>query len=252
MRKIFTLALLSAVALATAMGCSSKKKSTTSGTAGDGGTGAEGGGGTGGSAGTSMTTTGSSTTTTTTSLDCSNALNMPNDCGLCIEGKCCKELLDCQGDTECNTCITDPMADPTTCNANALVTGLVGCQQGSCTMECTTPTCNPVINEGCDAAGGEACDLSMSGYSCFPPPNDAKLCAACDNSAGPFCVAGAHCIGTQCAHYCCDDGDCGTGTCSKDITMDPVVGVCVDKADPTKAACDAPDISPSGGKCYMP
>src|SRR5690242_15320577 len=160
MRKIFTLALLSAVALATAMGCSSKKKSTTSGTAGDGGTGAEGGGGTGGSAGTTTTTTGS--TTTTTSLDCSNALNMPNDCGLCIEGKCCKELLDCQGDAECNTCITDPMADPTTCNANALVTGLVGCQQGSCTMECTTPTCNPVTNEGCDAAGGEACDLSMS------------------------------------------------------------------------------------------
>ena len=100
------------------------------------------------------------------------------------------------------------------------------------------------------AARGEACDASADGFVCFPAPNDTELCGTCSNANGPFCLAGSTCLEDKCAHYCCDDGDCGTGTCDKALLGDPNVGVCVD--DMGAAACDAPVMSPSGGTCFMP
>jgi hypothetical protein len=97
---------------------------------------------------------------------------------------------------------------------------------GACVTVAEPIACNPVTNAGCEGAG-QACDANnQGGFNCFDPPNDAALCAACDASAGPFCVAGATCIGeppaATCAKYCCDDGDCGDGTCIKvDANNDP-------------------------------
>lgn len=265
MRNIFTLALAFAVSLSAAsMGCG-KGKATTTGGGGTGGTtstGATGGTGgtstggktTGGTGGATGGTGGATTGTAGTggAGDCSMFFMNPNACGTCTQDKCCTELLDCQKDAECNDCLTNPNADPATCNANAQIKAIGTCQTDSCMTECTPAQCNPITNDMCDSAAGEACDLSQNGYGCFPAPNDVKICGTCDNMKGPFCEAGNHCIGTQCAHYCCDDGDCGTGTCNKDILKDPMVGVCVDKADATKPACDAPAVSPSKGSCFMP
>jgi hypothetical protein len=62
-------------------------------------------------------------------------------------------------------------------------------------------------------------------------------CTSQDGSCGPGLV----CITTtslgespnpwtyqsQCAHYCCDDGDCGSGTCDKTVLGSSIVGVCL-------------------------
>ncbi len=112
--------------------------------------------------------------------------------------------------------------------------------------------CNPVTNAPC--ATGEACDASNMGtFECFPPPNDGKLCGACDNSKGPFCGGGLGCAQKKCAKYCCDDGDCGTGgKCTKSDANGPFwpgvnVGICLDAT--MAAACMAPAMSPSKGSC---
>jgi hypothetical protein len=120
--------------------------------------------------------------------------------------------------------------------------------------------CNPVTNVGCTGAG-EACDLSgtTNVFVCFPPPNDAVMCAACSNANGPFCAPGFRCNedtnGGQCSHYCCTDGDCGTGTCDMTGNFPSGVGVCLGKATDagaSLASCDSPATPPSGGSCYAP
>jgi hypothetical protein len=97
--------------------------------------------------------------------------------------------------------------------------------------------CNPVTNGSCaatDECDGDADSNGNSlGFVCFPGPNTATLCGACDNSAGPFCGGGMTCINEQCAKYCCTDADCGAGKCT---TMDsegslfgpiaPALGIC--------------------------
>lgn len=115
--------------------------------------------------------------------------------------------------------------------------------------------CNPVSNEGC--LPGEACDFSIKGtFMCFEPPNDVALCGTCDSNNGPFCMGGLTCEGGSCVKYCCGDGDCGTGTCSKtDENGEPHfngldLGFCLDKDK--KAACDAPLSPPSNGSCIQP
>lgn len=116
-----------------------------------------------------------------------------------------------------------------------------------------TASCNPVTNEPC--AAGEACDASNNDtFQCFPPPNDANVCGMCDNMNGPFCKGGHGCAAKNgCAKYCCDDGDCGTGTCVKtNGENQPLwpgvdVGVCLDAMG--NAACDAPGVPPSNGAC---
>lgn len=72
--------------------------------------------------------------------------------------------------------------------------------------------CNPITGAECTGAG-EACDNNGDVYGCYPPPNDATLCGACDNSN--FCANGLTCVPTSdagdgaCVKYCCTDADCG-------------------------------------------
>ena len=143
--------------------------------------------------------------------------------------------------------------------------------------------CNPVTNMGC--TGGAACDITqdnqgqVNGFVCYAPPNTAVACATCNDASqtGPFCAGGATCIPidqqqtiTECAQYCCTDGDCGPGgTCdTTDMLFAPVatgLGVCLATAsagtggsggstgaggDPTTAlACSPPATAPSNGSC---
>ncbi|MEO7329399.1 MAG: hypothetical protein ABI193_12520 [Minicystis sp.] len=254
-----------AVLLPAACGSKSSTTSTTTGTSST--TGAGGGSGGGSTTSTTGTTSTSSTTTTTTTgaggggvgggaMDCTGLSN-GSDCGLCVEEKACPEFFACTNDTDCNDCL---MGAGTGCDMNDLLTALNDAITANCDMECTAKSaCNPVTNEGCTGAG-EACDLNGSGvFVCFGPPNDALVCAACSNQNGPFCAPGMHCNedanGGQCTHYCCNDGDCGTGTCDMASLMLPNgVGVCVGMGDAgaTLASCDAPAVSPSMGTCFTP
>lgn len=98
---------------------------------------------------------------------------------------------------------------------------------GSCVLLGGDTQCNPVTNEGCDSAAGEACDLTQNGFTCYPPPNTENICGACGGQGEGFCAAGLTCIGT-CARFCCDESDCGTGFCFKDPFAEFAnVGVCV-------------------------
>ncbi|APR81212.1 Tryptophan synthase alpha chain [Minicystis rosea] len=224
-----------------------------------------GGGDTGGAGGTAPTTSSStssssssSVTTSTgtgTTTSCSD-LVQSGACGDCLVASCCKELEACGNDQDCLDCATGNV-DPATCDGNAAYEGYTTCASTSCSDPCTPKSsCNPVTNEGCNAAGGEACDLNSSGvFVCFPPTNDAALCAACSNgSAGPYCKAGTHCAedanGGKCTAYCCTDEDCGTGKCDMSA-MPSGVGVCTG-ANQEIASCDSPATPPSGGTCYTP
>jgi len=104
--------------------------------------------------------------------------------------------------------------------------------QGCLTDDTITLGCNPMTNENCDTAGGEACDMGENGFECFPAPNEVPVGGDCNNSAGPYCEAKLHCTGSKCEKWCCADSDCtgdtkciafdatmGTiGTCGKDTT----------------------------------
>jgi hypothetical protein len=81
----------------------------------------------------------------------------------------------------------------------------VGCYSGQ-------GTCEPTNATSC--AAGETCDINggTGKFECFPPPNDAHLGDACDNSQGPFCSQGLACNAGKCATYCCDDSVCAAGT----------------------------------------
>jgi hypothetical protein len=105
---------------------------------------------------------------------------------------------------------------------------------GSCVALGGMVKCNPVTNEGCNASASEACDVDqlLGGFSCFGPPNNAAICAACGGDTG-WCKPGSTCIGSgKCAKFCCDDGDCAEGTCLTTWMAMPLffdsVGVCVE------------------------
>ena len=100
--------------------------------------------------------------------------------------------------------------------------------KGACFKIAAPHKCNPVTNEGCDTAAGEACNFGQAGFQCYPAPNDRKLCEACSEEAG-FCEGGMVCFEGKCAKFCCDDGDCGGGFCNTAITGVAGLGVCTPK-----------------------
>ena len=124
--------------------------------------------------------------------------------------------------------------------------------------------------EGLGGAGGSepgACDYTqdmntgaVNGFACNMPPNDAMLCDACDpmQASGPYCTRGTTCYPTnaamttgQCAHYCCTDADCGSGTCQYASRpclpwMGPPAGPSSRPA-PMLGICIAGTSSPDGG-----
>lgn len=164
---------------------------------------------------------------------CSGLVNKGDpDCGKCNETSCCAQVKACSAIKNCISCVFDPNVDPNLCGDAALqkaADDLVNCATCNCAKVCGLQQCNPVTNEPCDTKSGESCDFDgNTGYICYPPPNDAKVCEACDNSNGPYCGPGLSCLQDGgCAHYCCNDGDCGTGTC--DIAKGDTVGVCLHK-----------------------
>jgi hypothetical protein len=124
--------------------------------------------------------------------------------------------------------------------------------------------CNPVTSEPCNAtADQEHCDRvvvgdKIAGFHCFLRAHDALLCDACNyNFGGDYCARGHTCgdglgdvaLTGTCGRYCCDDGDCGTGTCLKGVfaDADPDLGICETQVG--GPGCDAPAAAPSLGSC---
>lgn len=187
------------------------------------------------------------------------------ECQTCMENVCCAEVSDCAGDADCSACLND--GDDAACDAAEELLGAVfGCLEGLCAGECNETAalscdapvgkapsagscividddriqCNPVTNEGCPTAEeqgpgsnlpGSSCDIieGGDGFRCYGPPNGVELCGECPGEGDNFCGPGTTCLG-QCAAYCCDDADCGTGTCSFDTLAPevPGVGVCIE------------------------
>ena len=209
----------------------------------------------------SHTTTGSNTTTsgsgTTTSGagggtgDCTTVFPT-GDCDTCGQANCCAEGATCNDTTGCADCL----GDSTKCDATnqAAHDALITCLQGSCQAECfTKPTppdatctvpaappsggscvtlttaiaCNPVTNAPCTT--GQSCDFADMGmgYKCYDPPNDVKICGACDAQKGPFCEGGSTCDNGLCVKYCCTDADCGAGKCDKTNMFPGGAGECL-------------------------
>jgi len=204
---------------------------------------------------TDTTDTTTATTTTTTGGACDGSIPNPDQCQQCTMDVCCSELSACLDEAECTACLLDPNADPNVCSANAAMTTLRTCSLPACPTcgnqttgdafcdapdatpsagSCGAPSdtsgvCNPITNEGC--AAGESCDISPNGFVCYDSGNTHAICEDC-GAAGDnvFCVEGLTCIG-KCAKFCCDDGDCGDGTCQKGAFMaNPEVGYCVTPA----------------------
>jgi hypothetical protein len=126
--------------------------------------------------------------------------------------------------------------------------------------------CNPVTGEPCRE--GEACDRiqpfpgTISGFFCFPPPNDVGLCETCNEASGAFCGNTLTCVDETggfsggagaCARYCCTDEDCGAGSCvaGNYAPAAPDLGVCSDSAGGIPG-CEIAEPPPSGGSCAQP
>ena len=122
--------------------------------------------------------------------------------------------------------------------------------QTSCGPSIGRGVCDPISAWPCDLAGGETCDFShqLGGFQCLPPPNDAKFCDACDNTAGPYCGAGTTCgPNGWCERYCCADADCRIGTCVRggiDDLSAAVVGYCEEEGQVTCGG-ESPDSAAS-------
>lgn len=231
--------LVAAAGLAAAPWACGDDTSITGGTGEDGGTNGSTTTTTGttttGTASTDTTTETTSTATTTASPDC-NGLgtgNFAEPCGSCLEQSCCQELEEWGGVGDVTQALIDCAGAQ--CSSECLDLPEVTCavpagapSGGSCFSIGGADECNPVTQAPCNVAAGEACDLSQNGFSCFPPPNDVELCGACDPVNGPWCVAGATCVGA-CARYCCTDADCApAGACDKaTYELGGDVGVCV-------------------------
>ncbi|HVY44852.1 MAG TPA: hypothetical protein VHB21_03195 [Minicystis sp.] len=205
---IVTLAVGSALLVAASYGCGSD-----SGSGGSGGS-ATGGNGTGGT-NTGGTSTGGSSTGGTTSTGGSTGTGTST-----------------QGSGGAASKV-DPICTGITFPPDMPPSG------GSCVTISGKIKCNPVTNEGCDAASGESCDEGQSDgtFSCYPG-NTQDLCQQCDGNS-LFCKTGMSCplffpeldkkVKHECARYCCSDDDCAGGTCSPLYkTLLPGLGLCTE------------------------
>lgn len=224
-RQILRIALLSSVIAAAWVGCGGE----------DGGAGGAGGKG-GGSESPANGPAGPSNTTGVV-LECDEvfAAFFSEECNACLIENCCERVIECANTTNCVACTAaDEPCDSYALDVNEDV---VACRKKNCLApclgappwECSPPVeapsggscvpvggeveCNPLTNEPCDTAGGEACDHAGDGvFQCFPGPNTKKTCAFCGEQDG-FCEPGHVCTENLCAKLCCDDGDCAPGRC---------------------------------------
>lgn len=94
--------------------------------------------------------------------------------------------------------------------------------------------CDPVTQQPCNVAAGEACDVSQGGFECYPDGNVHDLCDEC-GLQGDYCKAGMTCSISydgiwpgHCYRYCCDDADCGPGnTCFMGFDLQVPAGLCI-------------------------
>jgi uncharacterized membrane protein YgcG len=194
--------------------------------------------GTGG-AGAAGTTTATSAATTKAgvSVTQTNASAMPicdgsfwgPTCGACLEAECCAELEQSNGvwsediDSCADACAADCFNEfeAPECSVPVPLPATGAC------VAADVHDCNPITQEGCNVAAGEACDLGAGKFVCYPAPNTLAACETCpqDNDS-TWCGPGLTCTGT-CAKYCCEDADCGPGTCVKGLYfIDLGVGLC--------------------------
>jgi hypothetical protein len=185
-------------------------------------------------------------------------------CEPCLADQCCQEVSECAVEGNCPVCIT-PEEECDSDDAEEAADALLQCASSSCNMECISQTtfvldcqppnpspsmgtcavgaqfaCNPITNDKCDTAGGQACDYGMSGMSCYPAPNTQAVCAECGLSQqGPWCQGGMTCLfdQQQCAKFCCNDQDCSSnGRCDMAALEEAigngasfgVMGICVE------------------------
>lgn len=213
----------------------------------------------GGTSSTSSATSASSSATTSTSDTTGSTSsgnpamcaglgvdNFPGDCGACLEDKCCAELEAWAGEGDLTlelnncraiTCGVDCVPAAPALVPDAECAAPPGPQAtGACVTLGGFIECNPVTNELCDTAAGEACVNTTSGFVCFALSFDANICDPCNAGNGPYCKAGSTCVSNlaTCAKFCCDDSDCGPGRCFKEAAdgalvfgFAPNVGVCV-------------------------
>ncbi|MEM9694941.1 MAG: hypothetical protein AAGA56_20535 [Myxococcota bacterium] len=108
--------------------------------------------------------------------------------------------------------------------------------------------CEPRTGEGC--AEGESCSLTPEGrLICRPPPRTAAIGDACDSLAGPFCEAGAWCVGDAsagtgiCRAVCCGDGECSEpGHRCVGVFQQPALGslgACFESTEPSPMCLSA-------------
>lgn len=200
-----------------------------------GGSGCEDEAGTTGSGGGETTTTGVTDTSgsTTTGMGmCDGSLAGP-DCGGCLETSCCQQLIDADNKVmdpgvgqcaqeNCPTCFAPPFPALPECNAPTALPTTGACAAGF--------ECNPVTQEGCDVANGEACDEGGTAFMCYAIGNVKSVCEDCGSNESDYCEPGLTCDSTasgKCFKYCCVDADCAPGTCVKGTNLAaPEVGVC--------------------------
>ncbi len=181
-------------------------------------------------------------------------------CSTCGEASCCAEGAACDATPGCIACVYS--TDPACTAANkAAADELVTCMHAFCESSCFPPPptdvdvtcsvpapipgtvqgacisvggdieCNPVTNEFCDSAKGEACDFEGKGYHCYPGQNVRALCETCGpTSAAGQCKPGSTCLPGpegKCGKFCCSSAECGAGKCDKSAALPGGVGYCI-------------------------
>lgn len=240
-----------ALVLGATVGCGEEAAGGDASSGGNDGAAATAQGATTGSGVASGQTTAAVTVTSTGAGpgECTGTIALDPACIPCADRSCCEQQAACFEDDACIICLA---AVTPTCAMNDNFQALDACLVGSCGATCDSITpespacdaplpspssgscivlggnvgCNPFTNEGC--ASPQVCDAGqLGGYACFDPPSDAGLCEECGSSVNNYCAVGMTCIGV-CYKLCCDDGDCGTGSCDKTHAQYAPAGVCTD------------------------
>lgn len=107
----------------------------------------------------------------------------------------------CEAELESySTCLSNPTTTTTTGAGGGGPTGW--CYEGG-------GSCNP-MGPLCGGSGS-ACDVGEAGFTCYEDGNTQGLGQSCGETG--YCQHGLTCYQGFCSAYCCDNADCGGGTC---------------------------------------
>jgi|RhiMetdeSRZDD1v2_1073273.scaffolds.fasta_scaffold501883_2 hypothetical protein len=211
-------------------------------------------------ASTSATTAPASTSAATggsagaggTMASCANAFPGNGDaCNTCMEENCCAQMSACVASPSCYECVTtrsdracagldQAFFDFNQCWAAHCSSPIPVCAAkpacdappmppsgGACFQMTANDDCNPLTNAGCMPT--EYCTFSSAGSYCRTQNQNQAVCEVCDNTVPLECGPGLQCtFANECGRWCCDDGDCGSGTCIYQQLVDihPELGTC--------------------------